>query len=96
MEGGGRRCACTCSLYVAGLEDGVWIVAPVIMIHISYSSSASPAMLCLPSNWTEDQCCLGDGGGRVRRNQSWPVQKDREMLESLKGEGNSIQSAVVA
>lgn len=51
-------------------------------------------MLFLPINWTEDQCCLGDGGGRVRRNQSWPALKAEKCLSPFKGEGNSVQAPV--
>lgn len=63
---------------LAGWEDGVWFATPIW-------SSTSTVMLLLPNNWTEDQCCRGDGGGCVRRNQSWSVLKAEKCQSPLKG-----------
>lgn len=41
----------------------------VIMIYISHTSGTALASPFLSSNWTENQCYLGDGGGRVGMDQ---------------------------
>lgn len=82
--------------HVAGVDD------VVIMISISHKSSTSPVILFLPRNWTENQCCLGDGGGVWRRTnhchgQCWGQRNARvpERGGKLSGRNSQLYSMLL-
>lgn len=59
----------------------------LIGICISHKISNSLAILLLPSNWSESQCCLGNKGA-LEKEPILLVASVKHREESLKGEGH--------